>query len=385
MGTTVINKRMNDQATIKLTQDLVRRPSFTPDDAGCQPMLIERLKKIGFSVHQQRFGDVDNVLLWHGDAQPGLLFLGHTDVVPVGDEAAWDSDPLAADIKDGVLYGRGAADMKGSIAAMVVAMERFISEHPEHKGKLGLLLTSDEEGPAVDGVRQMMPWVAEHHSFDYCLVGEPSSSQWVGDTVRSGRRGSLHVYIDVHGQQGHVAYPHLAENPVFSAAAAVHELSTFIWDRGNEDFPPTSFQISNAHAGTGAANIIPGEFQLQANFRYSPESSQASLEQQLRGILDAHGLNYDLRWQLSGEPFFCADPEFRRIVAGCIEAETGRKTEFNTAGGTSDGRFVAPFGIATLELGPINKTIHQVNENQPVENLLVLERLYNRIIRELLL
>ena len=385
MATTDIELFMHNAETIALTQALVRKSSFTPEDAGCQSMLIERLKKSGFSVHQQRFGEVDNVLLWRGDAKPGLMFLGHTDVVPVGELGAWDSDPMAAEIKDDVLYGRGVADMKGSIAAMVVAVEHFVAEHSDHPGKIGLLLTSDEEGPALDGVRKMMPWVAEQHDFDYCLVGEPSSSDWVGDTVRSGRRGSLHVYITVHGQQGHVAYPHLAENPVFSAASAIHALSTFEWDRGNDDFPPTSFQISNAHAGTGAANIIPGEFKIQANFRYSPESSQASLEQQLRHILDQQGLQYELEWQLSGEPFFCHDPEFRRVVADCIEAETGKKTVFNTAGGTSDGRFVAPFGIATLELGPINKTIHQVNECLHVDHLLVLERLYARILRELLL
>ncbi|WP_395374613.1 succinyl-diaminopimelate desuccinylase [Marinicella sp. W31] len=376
---------MDKSEAITLTQELVRKPSFTPDDAGCQPMLIERLKKSGFSAHQQRFGEVDNVLLWHGEGEPGLLFLGHTDVVPVGELSAWDHDPLAGQIKNNILYGRGVADMKGSIASMVVAMERFVAEHPQHPGKIGLLLTSDEEGPAQDGIRKMMPWVAQHHDFAYCLVGEPSSSDWVGDTVRSGRRGSLHVYITIHGQQGHVAYPHLAENPVFNSAAAIHALSQFVWDEGNDDFPPTSFQISNAHAGTGAANIIPGEFKIQANFRYSPESNQASLEKQLRSILDQQGLNYDLDWQLSGEPFFCHDPEFRRVVDACIEAETGKKTVFNTAGGTSDGRFVAPFGIATLELGPINKTIHQVNECLLVDNLLVLERLYARIMRELLL
>ena len=376
---------MTDNSTTALAQALIRRPSFTPDDAGCQNMLAERLQQSGFTVEQQRFGDVDNVLMWHGEEGPALMFLGHTDVVPVGELSAWDYDPLAGEIKDDVLYGRGAADMKGSVAAMVVAMEKFVAEHPQHQGKLGLLLTSDEEGEAVDGVKQMMLLVAEKHNFDYCLVGEPSSSDWVGDTVRSGRRGSLHVYITIEGKQGHVAYPHLAENPIFTAAAALDALGRFEWDQGNDDFPPTSFQISNIQAGTGAANIIPGELQIQANFRYSPQSSQESLEQQLRGILDAHAFNYSLQWQLSGHPFFCDDPEFREVVAECIEAETGKKPVFNTAGGTSDGRFVAPFGVATLELGPLNATIHQVNECQAVDNLLVLERMYGRIIRKLLL
>lgn len=370
---------------ITLARQLIQKPSFTPDDAGCIPALMNRMSGQGFKGRHHRFGDVDNVLIWHGDEPgPALLFLGHTDVVPTGNPDNWIHPPLSGHVENGVLYGRGAADMKGSVAAMVLAMEKFVGQNINHKGKIALMLTSDEEGEAKDGVKKFMPLIADEHHFDYCLVGEPSSSERVGDTVRVGRRGSLHVTIRVLGKQGHVAYPQHADNPVFKAAAAIDALGRVEWDQGNDDFPPTSFQISNVKAGTGAANVIPGSITYQANFRYSPESTQASLEQQLKGILDQHGLQYELDWQLSGEPFHCQNDQFKTELKAAIQAATDVEPEFNTAGGTSDGRFVAPHGIATMELGPINKTIHRVNECQDVKNLLLLERIYFDLIGRLL-
>lgn len=371
---------------ITLAKQLIQKPSYTPDDAGCQPLLMNRLGGHGFSGEHHRFGEVDNVLMWHGD-QPGpaLMFLGHTDVVPPGNIDAWTYEPTSGLVKDGVLHGRGVADMKGSVAAMVLAMEKFAGQYPNHPGKVALMLTSDEEGEAVDGVRKFMPKMAEKHHFDYCLVGEPSSSEILGDTVRVGRRGSLHVNILIKGKQGHVAYPQNAANPVFLSAKAIDALGHFKWDEGNQDFPPTSFQISNIAAGSGVPNIIPGELQITANFRYAPISNQQTLEQQLSDLLDKHQLEYELSWQLSGEPFHCQDENYKQALAQSIKAVTGVTAEFNTAGGTSDGRFVAPHGIATMELGPINKTIHQVNECEKVSHLVQLEGIYLDLIKRLLL
>lgn len=370
---------------ISLAKQLIQKPSYTPDDAGCQPLLMNRLGGQGFQGEHHRFGEVDNVLIWHGDDDgPGLMFLGHTDVVPPGDVAAWNHDPLSAHVESGVLYGRGVADMKGSVAAMVLAMEKFVAENPNHLGKIALMLTSDEEGLAVDGVKKFMPMMAKKHHFDYCLVGEPSSSEVLGDTVRVGRRGSLHVNIKIKGKQGHVAYPQNASNPIFLAGQAISELGQFQWDQGNADFPPTSFQISTIKAGTGVTNIIPGELVIIANFRYAPVSSQSSLAEQLESILNQHGLDYDLDWQLSGEPFHCQDESYKQALRDSIQKITGNTPEFNTAGGTSDGRFVAPHGIATMELGPINKTIHQVNECEKVSHLVQLENIYLDLIKRLL-
>jgi len=371
---------------ITLAQLLIQKPSFTPDDAGCQPFLMNRMGGQGFQGHHHRIGEVDNVLIWHGDKPgPSLLFLGHTDVVPTGDEADWTHPPLSGLVEDGLLHGRGAADMKGSVAAMVLAMEKFVGEHKNHPGKVAIMLTSDEEGEAADGIRQFMPMMAKDHHFDYCLVGEPSSTELVGDTVRVGRRGSLHVAITIEGKQGHVAYPHLAENPVFTAAPFLSDVAKQHWDQGNEDFPPTSFQVSNIQAGTGAANVIPGRLHIMANFRYSPESSQASLAEQLKALLDKHGLDYHLDWALSGEPFHCKNDYFKASLKASIQRFSDVEPEFNTQGGTSDGRFVAPLGIATMELGPINKTIHQVNECVPVKQLLQLQNIYLDLIKRLLL
>ena len=371
---------------ITLAKQLIQKPSYTPDDAGCQPLLMHRLEGQGFQGEHQRIGEVDNVLMWHGDsAGPALMFLGHTDVVPPGNLKAWTHDPLSAHVEAGVLHGRGVADMKGSVAAMVLAMEKFVGQYPNHPGKIALMLTSDEEGVAFDGVRKFMPMMAEKHHFDYCLVGEPSSSEVLGDTVRVGRRGSLHVIINIKGKQGHVAYPQNAANPIFLAAQAIDELGRFAWDVGNEDFPATSFQISNIKAGTGVPNIIPGVLNITANFRYSPESTQQSLAQQLQQLLDKHQLNYELTWQLSGEPFHCKDELYKQALNDSIKKITGVEPVFNTAGGTSDGRFVAPHGIATMELGPINKTIHQVNECEKVSHLVQLENIYLDLIQRLLL
>ncbi len=371
---------------ISLARQLIKKPSYTPDDAGCQPLLMNRLGGQGFDGEHHRFGEVDNVLIWHGE-QPGpaLLFLGHTDVVPPGDVGAWTYDPLSAHVENGVLYGRGVADMKGSIAAMVLAIEKFVAQNPNHPGKVALMLTSDEEGVATDGVKKFMPLVAEKHHFDYCLVGEPSSSKQLGDTVRVGRRGSLHVVINIKGKQGHVAYPQNADNPIFKAAQAIDELGRFEWDQGNIDFPPTSFQISNINAGTGVSNIIPGEMVITANFRYAPCSNQQSLSTQLQGILDKHQLNHSIDWQRSGEPFHCQNEQYKKALANSINKITGIDAEFNTAGGTSDGRFVAPFGIATMELGPINKTIHQINECEKVSHLVQLESIYLDLMHRLIL
>ncbi|MCB1583479.1 MAG: succinyl-diaminopimelate desuccinylase [Marinicella sp.] len=371
---------------IILAKQLIQKPSYTPDDAGCQPLLMNRMGGQGFQGEHHRFGEVDNVLMWHGDEQgPALMFLGHTDVVPPGNEAAWKHHPLSAHVESGVLYGRGVADMKGSIAAMVLAMEKFVGEHPNHPGKIALMLTSDEEGVAVDGVKKFMPLMADKHHFDYCLVGEPSSAETLGDTVRVGRRGSLHVTIRIKGKQGHVAYPQNASNPIFLAAQAIDEMGQFVWDEGNKDFPPTSFQISNITAGNSVPNIIPGELVITANYRYSPESNQQTLAVQLQSLLDKHNLEYELNWQLSGEPFHCQNETFKKALSDSIEHIVGIKPVFNTAGGTSDGRFVAPHGISTMELGPINKTIHQVNECEKISHLVQLENIYLELIKRLLL
>ncbi len=371
---------------ISLARQLIRKPSYTPDDAGCIPLIMHRMEGQGFQGTHHQLGLVDNVLIWHGESEgPALLFLGHTDVVPPGDLAAWAHDPFSAHVDAGVLYGRGVADMKGSVAAMVLAMEKFVGQYPNHPGKIALMLTSDEEGVAVDGVKRFMPMMAEQHHFNYCLVGEPSSSEVLGDTVRIGRRGSLHVNITIKGKQGHVAYPQNAANPVFLAAQAIDAMGRYEWDQGNADFPATSFQISNLHAGTGVPNIIPGVLQITANFRYSPESTQASLAKQLQQVLDQYQLRYELDWQLSGEPFHCKNDTYKQALKASINAVTGIEPEFNTAGGTSDGRFVAPHGIATMELGPINKTIHQVNECEKISHLLQLENIYLDLIKRLLL
>ena len=371
---------------IKLACALIQRPSITPSDAGCQQLLAQQLQQAGFTIEQMKFAQVDNLFAYHNGSKKGqsLLFCGHTDVVPTGEELLWDFPPFAAKITENYLYGRGAADMKSAVAAFSLAMIDFVQHNPQHKGKVSVLLTSDEEGAAQDGIKKMMPHIASHHSFDYCVVGEPSSSEKLGDVVRIGRRGSLHVQITIHGKQGHVAYAENARNPVFLAAKFIDELSQHKWDGGNADFPPTSFQISSVKTSSATANIIPADLTLSANFRYAPVSTQESLASQLQALLQKHNLKYSLQWNLSGLPFHNTNKGFKQLVKHAITQVTGTKPVFNAAGGTSDGRFIAPFGVDVLELGVCNTTIHQINECVCVADVINLYKIYKQIITDLL-
>ncbi|HET6588111.1 MAG TPA: succinyl-diaminopimelate desuccinylase [Oleiagrimonas sp.] len=350
---------------LALAIDLIRRRSITPDDAGCQPLLAERLARAGFTIEHLRFGKVDNLWATHGQGDgPTLAFLGHTDVVPSGPENAWASPPFEPVVRDGVLYGRGAADMKGSVAAMVVALEKFVAAHPDHRGRVALLLTSDEEGDAVDGVRKVADAFRERgERLDWCVVGEPSAKKALGDLIRVGRRGSLSATLSVRGVQGHVAYPDKALNPIHAFAPALAELVAERWDDGNDDFPPTSFQVSNIHAGTGANNVIPGSLDVLCNFRYGTASDAADLRQRTEAILDRHGLDWHIDWHDSGCPFLSSpDGQLRQTVAEVCRELTGHDPEQSTGGGTSDGRFIAPLGVEVVELGPVNATIHKIDE-----------------------
>ncbi|MHA6202861.1 succinyl-diaminopimelate desuccinylase [Dyella soli] len=372
---------------VDLTCELIRRRSVTPGDEGCQALLGDRLAAAGFEVQHLRFGEVDNLWATHGQGGPLLVFLGHTDVVPSGPVEQWRSDPFEPTIRDGLLYGRGAADMKGSVAAMAVALEAFVAAHPGHRGRIGLLLTSDEEGPDnLDGVRR----VAEHfratgERIDWCVVGEPSSKERLGDLIRVGRRGSLSGRLVVRGIQGHVAYPEKANNPIHAFAPALAELAAERWDEGNQDFPPTSFQVSNLHAGTGANNVIPGTLVALMNFRYSTASRAEDLRARAEAILDRHGLDWQIDWSLSGEPFLTPPGGAVReaIIAACREL-CGTEPEQSTGGGTSDGRFIAPLGAEVVELGPINATIHKVDECVAVADLERLPALYQAVCTKLL-
>ncbi|QNK02410.1 succinyl-diaminopimelate desuccinylase [Dyella telluris] len=374
-------------AVLDLTCDLIGRPSVTPDDAGCQQLLAGRLAAVGFRIEHLRFGEVDNLWAAHGEGGPLLVFLGHTDVVPTGPADSWKSDPFEPTIRDGYLYGRGAADMKGGVAAMVVALEAFVTAHPHHRGRVGLLLTSDEEGPTnLDGVRR----VAEHfratgERIDWCVVGEPSSREKLGDLIRVGRRGSLSGTLVVRGIQGHVAYPEKARNPIHVFAPALAELAAERWDEGNQDFPPTSFQVSNLNAGTGANNVIPGTLTALINFRYSTASRAEDLRRRTEAILDKHGVDWQIDWSLSGEPFLTPPGGAVRdaVVAVCREL-CGIVPEESTGGGTSDGRFIAPLGADVVELGPVNATIHQVDECVSVADLEKLPALYEAVCARLL-
>jgi succinyl-diaminopimelate desuccinylase len=372
--------------TLELAIDLIRRRSITPDDAGCQPLLADRLATLGFTAEPMRFGDVDNLWLRRGSDGPLFCFAGHTDVVPSGPEEKWRHHPFGAVIEEGVLYGRGAADMKGSIAAFVTACERFVATHPEHNGSIALLITSDEEGVAVDGtVRVIQTLEARNEKIDWCLVGEPTCTDRLGDVVKNGRRGSLNGRLRVKGIQGHVAYPHLADNPVHRAAPALAELGAIEWDQGNDNFPPTSFQISNIHAGTGATNVIPGELEVEFNFRFSTEQTEAGLQEKVEAVLNKHGLDYSIDWSLSGNPFVTEEGELLAATRDAIEHVCGITPEVNTAGGTSDGRFIAPPGAQVLELGPLNATIHKVDEAVYADDLDTLSRIYETILERLLL
>ncbi len=371
--------------TIDLARDLIRRPSVTPDDAGCQELIAGRLSALGFSTERLRFGEVDNLWAWHGQGGPLLVLLGHTDVVPPGPEVSWRHPPFAATVADGLLHGRGAADMKGSLAAMVVAAERFVAEHPDHPGRIAFLVTSDEEGPARNGTRRVVDWLMDRgESIDWCLVGEPSSSRKVGDTVKNGRRGSIGGTLIVEGIQGHVAYPELARNPIHDFAPVLAELTARDWDQGNDFFPPTSFQVSNIQAGTEADNVIPGRLEVRFNFRYSTETTAEALREVVETACRQAGLEHAIEWHHSGLPFLTAGGPLLAATEEAIEAVTGRRPELSTAGGTSDGRFVAPTGAQVVELGPVNATIHKVDECVSVEDLERLTEIYHRILRRLL-
>ena len=371
--------------TLDLAIDLISRASVTPEDAGCQEAMMQRLAALGFRNEPMRFAEVDNFWARRGDTGPVLCFAGHTDVVPAGPRGKWQSDPFAPTIRDGMLYGRGAADMKGSLAAMVTATERFVARHPDHRGSIAYLITSDEEGPSINGTVKVVETLeARNEKIDWCLVGEPSSNHVLGDVVKNGRRGSLGAVLSVRGRQGHVAYPHLARNPVHEVAPALAELAATVWDNGNEFFPQTTFQISNIHAGTGATNVIPGECEVLFNFRYSTETTHEILRERVQAVLDRHGLDYTIEWTLSGLPFLTPRGELVDAAQRAIKAVAGIETELSTAGGTSDGRFIAPTGAQVLELGPLNATIHQVDECVAVDDLDRLSAMYEKVLEHLL-
>jgi succinyl-diaminopimelate desuccinylase len=371
--------------TLDLALELLHRPSVTPEDAGCQEIMAERLAAAGFHIEPMRFGEVDNLWARRGSEDPLFCFAGHTDVVPTGPWDEWSSPPFLPEIRDGVLYGRGSADMKGSLAAMITATEAFVEAHPHHKGSIAYLITSDEEGPAVDGtVRVIETLEARNEKIDWCLVGEPSSHDVLGDVIKNGRRGSLNARLTIRGRQGHVAYPHLARNPVHEAAPALSELAGTEWDTGNEFFPPTSFQISNVAAGTGATNVIPGSLEVVFNFRFSTASTHESLQQRVCEILDRHGLEYSIDWNLSGLPFLTPRGELVEAAVRAVAHVSGIDAQLSTSGGTSDGRFIAPTGAQVLELGPLNRTIHQVDECVPVAHLDQLSAVYRRMLEDLL-
>jgi len=371
--------------TLALAQELIRRPSVTPRDEGCQDLMISRLEALGFEVARLRFGEVDNFWAQRGSARPLVVFAGHTDVVPPGPRDAWQSDPFEPTVRGGLLYGRGAADMKGSLAAFITAIEDFVARHPSHDGAIGVLITSDEEGAAVDGTVRVVEWLRERGvQIDHCVVGEPSSVEHLGDVIKIGRRGSLNGHLTIHGKQGHVAYPHLAVNPIHLSGPLISELVRTEWDAGNDDFPPTSFQISNVHAGTGAENVIPGSMGIRFNFRFSTAVTDADLRKRFEEILRRHHLYYELTWKLSGQPFLTRGETLVSAVREAIRAELGCDPERSTGGGTSDGRFIAPIGAEVIELGPRNATIHQVNECVAVTDLGRLARVYSRILSALL-
>jgi succinyl-diaminopimelate desuccinylase len=372
-------------ATIQLAQDLIQRPSVTPEDEGCQALLTERLASLGFKAEQLDFGEVKNLWLRKGTESPVFAFAGHTDVVPTGPEDRWTHPPFDAGIHDEILYGRGSADMKGSIAAMVTACERFIAQHPDHQGSIAFLITSDEEGPAIDGTVKVVETLeARNEKMDWCLVGEPTSMNTVGDVIKNGRRGSLGAKLIVRGKQGHVAYPHMAINPIHRLAPALAELTAMEWDQGNEFFPPTTFQVSNINGGTGATNVVPGEVELLFNFRFSTEVTDDELRQQVETILNQHDLDYTIEWTLSGNPFLTPEGDLVDAMVFSIEQVMGIQTELSTSGGTSDGRFIAPTGAQVVELGPLNATIHQVDERVSTSELDDLSAIYAGILERLL-
>ncbi|MFP3350956.1 succinyl-diaminopimelate desuccinylase [Pseudoalteromonas sp. SIMBA_153] len=370
---------------ITLAQALIQRESVTPEDAGCQHMMNERLSAIGFDIESLFFTDTLNTWARKGTQSPHFCFAGHTDVVPTGPEKNWQHPPFAGLIEDGLLHGRGAADMKGSLAAMVVATERFVSKHPDHKGSISFLITSDEEGPFINGTTRVIDTLEERgEKIDMCLVGEPSSRDVLGDVVKNGRRGSLTGFLTIAGVQGHVAYPHLAQNPIHLSTPALTELSQTVWDMGNDFFPATSFQISNINGGTGAGNVIPGELEVQFNFRFSTEVTHQQLQQKVNAILQKHNLNYELNWIVNGLPFLTDHGPLVDATVAAIESVTGLTTNLETTGGTSDGRFIAQTGAKVIELGPRNATIHKVDECVSTDDLIALADIYEQILERLL-
>lgn len=371
--------------TLDLACELISRPSVTPEDAGCQALMCSRLEALGFQLHALRFGEVVNFWAVRGDQGPILAFAGHTDVVPPGPEDQWQSPPFVPTVTEGMLRGRGAADMKGSLAAMVCACEAFVAQYPDHQGRIAFLITSDEEGIAVDGTVKVVDWLEQRgDKITWCIVGEPSSTSKVGDVIKNGRRGSLGGVLTVKGKQGHVAYPHLADNPIHRVAPALAELAAEQWDLGNAFFPATSFQISNFHSGSGTTNVIPGSAQVIFNFRFSTEVTEAQLRSRTEAILNKHTLDYDLAWHLSGQPFLTPEGALVQAVQSAVEQETGYAPQLSTAGGTSDGRFIAPTGAQVVELGPVNATIHQINEQVRAADLDTLTRIYQRVLEHLL-
>ncbi len=376
---------MTDSPVLALAKDLISRQSVTPADAGCQDLMIERLKALGFEIESMVFEDTTNFWARRGTKSPLFVFAGHTDVVPAGPLTQWHTPPFEPTVIDGFLHGRGAADMKGSLACMIVAVERFIAEHPDHQGSIGFLITSDEEGPFINGtVRVVETLMARNELIDMCIVGEPSSTLAVGDVVKNGRRGSITGDLKVKGTQGHVAYPHLANNPVHKALPALAELAATQWDEGNAYFPPTSFQIPNLQAGTGASNVIPGEFDVQFNFRFSTELTDEEIKRRVHSVLDAHGLDYNVKWTLSGQPFLTDTGELLAAVVAAVEEVNHQAPALLTTGGTSDGRFIAQMGAQVVELGPVNATIHKVNECVRIADLEKLTDMYQKTLNHLL-
>ncbi|MDW6017775.1 succinyl-diaminopimelate desuccinylase [Vibrio plantisponsor] len=376
---------MTDSPVLALAKDLISRQSVTPIDAGCQDLMIQRLKALGFEIESMVFEDTTNFWARKGTEAPLFTFAGHTDVVPAGKLEQWHTPPFEPTIIDDHLHGRGAADMKGSLACMIVAVERFLAENPNHKGSIGFLITSDEEGPFINGTTRVVDTLMERNELiDMCIVGEPSSTLKVGDVVKNGRRGSITGDITIKGTQGHVAYPHLANNPVHQSLPALAELATMKWDDGNEYFPPTSFQIPNVHAGTGASNVIPGEFNVQFNLRFSTELTADEIKRRVHSTLDAHGLDYDLHWTLNGLPFLTDTGELLDAVVKAVKEVNRQEPQLLTTGGTSDGRFIAQMGAQVVELGPVNATIHKVNECVSIHDLELLTDMYQKTLENLL-
>lgn len=381
----ITESTLDNHPTIALACELIKRKSITPKDQGCQQLMCERLEALGFTVHSLRFGDVDNFWAVYGSDGPLFAFLGHTDVVPPGPASEWHTDPFLPTINDGLLYGRGAADMKGSLAAMLTATERFLDSTPQLNGRLAFLVTSDEEGIAVDGTVKVVDWLETRgEKIDFCLVGEPSSTASVGDVIKNGRRGSIGCELTLRGKQGHVAYPHLAANPIHMASSVLAELHQITWDKGNQFFPPTSFQVSNINSGTGATNVIPGETKIVFNFRFSTAVTDTELQQKTEAIIAKHCSDYTAVWRLSGQAFITEKGKLIEAVQQAIVDVTGKQTNLSTAGGTSDGRFIAPTGSQVVELGPVNATIHKVNECVDVQELVTLDEIYFQTLTNLL-